>query len=68
MRASIGLVIMLHLICRSLTTGSTRRTILGIVVKPNQTRFEGGRLTLTRRVPSISLRTTARTSRTCERG
>lgn len=55
---------MLHLIWRVDTTGSTLRTILGMLEKPNQMRLLGGRLILRRSVPSISLRTTARTRRT----
>lgn len=64
MRDSIGDVIMLHEIWRVDTTGSTLRTIRGMAEKPNQTRLLGGFLILKRRVPSISLRTTARMRRT----
>lgn len=64
MRDSIGPVTIDHLSCLALTTGSTDKTIFGICVKPNQSRLLGGRFILTSSVPSSSLRTTARTSRT----
>jgi hypothetical protein len=56
------LVIIDQVICRSLTMGSTARTMRGVCVNPYQIRLLGGRLTLTKRLPSISRRIAARAS------
>ena len=51
-------------ICRSLTMGSTLMTKRGGFVKAYHMRLLGGRFTLTRRLPSSSRTTTAKTSLT----
>ncbi len=45
----------------ALTTGSMSISIFGMVVKPNQSRLLGGRLTWRSRLPSSDLSTTAST-------